>query len=175
MLRLGWMPLAAALLVLLFGPGQARGTMPGEPRPHCEVCRRFWDTSDARIELSMKFSHTVRSYRVCSLFCYGEFMEDYPDKEPESVMIVNHATLGDELPGRLRLEKARFLYDAEGDYEKTAEPFTYAFATEEQAEEAREELGGELLDYDEMLERITELTDEYEPDRQLHYSPKKRR
>jgi len=79
------------------------------------------------------------------------------------------------LPGRMRLDNAHFLYDAEGDFEKTCEPFTYAFATREQAEQARAELGGEVLDYDEVRERITELTDEYEPERQLHYSPKKGR
>lgn len=162
----------AALALIL---AVALAAAPGEPRPHCEVCRRYWDTSDARIDVSLKFGKTVRNYQLCSLFCYFEFMEDYPDTEPERALIVNHATLDQELPGRLRLENAHFLYEAEGDPEKTCKPFTYAFATRDQAVEAQAELGGELLDFDEARERITELTDDYEPERQLHYSPKNRR
>jgi hypothetical protein len=150
-------------------------TPPGEARPHCKVCRRYWDTSPSRIDFSLKFKHTVVSYRVCSLFCYSEFMEDYPDKEPETALIVDYATLDQELPNRLNLEKAVYLYDADGDYEKSEEPHVYAFATKKQAEEAEDELGGEVLTFDEAIKRIKKLTDEYEQDLQLHYSPLKKR
>jgi len=163
------------LSLVVIGTSQASVTPPGEPRPLCKVCRRFWDTSPSRIDFSLKFSHTVKQYRVCSLFCYSEFMEDYPDKEPETVLIVNYATLDQDMPNQLNLAKATYLYDAEGDYEKSEEPHVYAFATEKQAEEAKEDLGGEVVSFEEAMKRIKKLTDDYEEDLELPYTPLRRR
>lgn len=169
--------LLAALSVLLAlavaGPSVAQMPAPGEPRPHCTVCRRFWDSSPSRIKFTLKFKHTVKEYLVGSLFCYSEFMEDYPDKEPETAVIVNYLTRDDPAPLQLNLKKAVYLYDADGDDEKDAEPHVYAFANKDQAKEAQKDLGGEIVDFDEAMKRIKPLTDEYEPDLELYYSPLK--
>lgn len=163
--RFGFATLLAAILVaagMLF-PYSAASEL-GDPRPLCEECRRFWDKSESRTVFALRFKRIERTYQVCSLFCYCEFMEDYPGKEPERVQVVNHATLGAEFVQQLNAAKAHYLFDADGDEANNPPPHVYAFLTKEQAEEHQDELGGELMGWEEVHAKLTELASEFEPE-----------
>lgn len=164
---LGWRkPLACIVvsgLALLWtmvsvSPATAMGS-----RPHCEVCRRFTDTSPASMQTAYRFGRRVVGYRVCSIFCYLEFIEDFTEHEPESIRVVNYKSLDWEMVLYVNAQRAYYLYEVEGDDQKTHEPYAVAFANEKEAKTAQEDLGGEIMHFDELAELIKELTDEYEP------------
>lgn len=158
----GWVVACVAMLWALttMSPAKALG-----PRPHCEVCRRFTDTSPASMQTAYRFGRRVVGYQVCSIFCYLEFIEDFSEREPESIRVVNYKSLDWEMVLYVNAQRAYYLFEVEGDDQKTQEPYAVAFASEKEAATAQEELGGEIMRFDELAELVKELTDEYEPEK----------
>jgi len=158
--------LLAAVVTLLcwFQPVQAL-----DIRPHCETCRRYTDTSPSRMMAYIEVGRHVKKLDACCLFCLIEMLEDQK-YEPSFIYVVDYATFDTDEQMPLDAFNAWYLYDCEvGDEEKSNCPYVYAFATEAIAEEYQEELGGEVLDWEDVVECVTELTDEWEPEPVGHH------
>jgi hypothetical protein len=169
-----------ALLLMLLLAGLPSGTVQAGlgdgTRPHCEICRRYADHGPSRMEVSFTFGKRIVVKRTCSVFCYFEMLEDYPDREPTRVQIINYATLNDELPLWIIPDRGHFVLTEEGDEEKSMPPFAFAFRNESDADAVAEELDGRVLDWEELGELIKPLTDEYEPPkRRFQHTPNKYR
>ncbi|GEM_PF-2516134 len=160
-----WTRLVTALLLLAaLLPLNAEPAAALNPRPICQVCRRFTDTSPGRAQAAVKIDRHTKTLDGCSLFCLLEQLEDY-ENEPIWIQVLDYPSFGTDEQLVLRAKHAVYLYDAEsGDVEKTQLPFIYAFASEDDAEGYQDELGGELLEWEQVLEQVLELTDEWEPD-----------
>jgi hypothetical protein len=151
--------LLTAALPLSAGPAGALN-----PRPICEVCRRYTDTSPGRAQAAVKIDRHTKTLDSCSLFCLLEQLEDYED-EPLWIQVMDYPSFDTDQQLVLRNTQAQYLYDADsGSVEKTHLPFIYAFSSEDTAADYQDELGGELLEWDEVLEQVLELTEEWEPD-----------
>lgn len=134
-----------------------------DPRPICQVCRRYIDKSpQACSAFIMLGGKHPRNIEACSLFCLFEQLEKY-ESEPESYSVTNYSTINDEYVQQLSAKQAVFLFDAEGDNDLSQEPHIFAFSNEENAKAAQEELGGEILKWAEVKERCTKLAAEWEP------------
>lgn len=153
--------IVAALLLAALPPAPVQAL---DMRPHCPLCRRYTDTSPARLQAYVPLGKRTKVIDACSVFCLIEQLEDY-ETEPAFIYCANYATFGEKDPLPLRTSRAYFVYESDtGDEEKTAEPYTYAFATEDEATEFADANGGEVLEWDDVVERVTELTDEWEPE-----------
>ncbi len=134
------------------------------PRPICQVCRRYIDKSpqacSAFILLGGRHPKTIAA---CSLFCLFEQLEDYKS-EPETYSVIDYATINDDFVQQLNAEQAVFLFSADGDAERSHEPYFFAFANAEHAKAAQADLSGEILKWDEVMQRCTELAAEWEPE-----------
>ena len=162
--------IALLFTVVNIAPANSRGS-----RPHCEVCRRFTDTSPAQMDVSYRFGKHVKIYKICSFFCYLEFIEDFSEHVPISTRAVNFSSWNQEGLLFINANRGYFLYGVEGDEQKTHEPYSVAFNTESQAETAQKELGGEIMRFEELVALVKKLTDEYEPEEHgPRHSPNKR-
>ena len=140
-------------------------------RPLCEVCRRYTDTAPSRVQAVIEIGDHRKGLDLCSVFCFCERMEDY-DQEPLYCLVLDYATYeSDNEQLVLRADYATYLFDASGDEQKSHEPFIYAFSDEETAETYQSELGGEILDWESILEECTELAQEWEPEEGESYTP----
>lgn len=157
--------LAVALLLLaVVLPLSADPAAALNPRPICDVCRRYTDTSPGRAQAAVKVDRHTKTLDSCGLFCLLEQLEDY-EEEPLWIQVVDYPSFGTDQQLVLRAKRAVYLYDAEsGNVEKTQPPFVYAFASDSDAEDYQDELGGELLEWEDVLEQLLDLTEEWEPD-----------
>src|SRR5436309_12843132 len=73
-------PLAAPLL----RPSRARAF----GMELCDYCRRNWDDSPSRMQLTVKAHTHEKSIPVCSPFCLAAVLRDHDWYEPESVQVV---------------------------------------------------------------------------------------
>jgi len=150
-----------ALTAVIVGATAAQAL---NPRPICEICRRYTDKSPGRVVAFIELGNHVKKLDTCSIFCFIELLEDQV-KEPSVVYIADYATFGTEDHIPLKADQAWFLFNCDsGDDQKINEPYTYAFASEDLAREYQDELGGELLSWDELVDKVRELTDEWEPE-----------
>lgn len=150
----------AVLIALLAGMPAAQAL---KDRPICTVCRRFTDTSPARVIGIIEIGRHVKKLDACSLFCFVEMLEDQV-ADPTVIYVADYATFGTEDYIPLKADQAWYLYDCDtGDDQKTMKPYTYAFASEELAKQYQDELGGEVLNWDDVVEKIKALTDDWEP------------
>ena len=164
-LERAWMRLAVALsLLAAVLPLSADPAEALNPRPICDVCRRYTDTSPGRAQAAVKVDQHTKTLDGCSLFCLLEQLEDY-EEDPLWIQVLDYPSFGTDQQLALRAKQAVYLYDAEsGNVEKTQLPFIYAFSSEDTATEYQDELGGELLEWEQVLEQVLELTDEWEPE-----------
>jgi len=133
-------------------------------RPLCKVCRRYIDTSPSQAQAYLDYNGRTKVVEACSLFCLFEILESRKGKL-QWIYVQNHDTRNDPEPLPIKAQRAWFLYDAEvGDETLSHEPYIYAFTTEATAQEFAEELGGEVLNWDAVQERVKALTDEWEPE-----------
>jgi len=148
------------LIALLTGNPAAQALA---PRPICDVCRRFTDKSPARVVGYIEIGNHSKKLDACSPFCFVEMLEDQVT-EPDFIRVADYATFGTENHIPLTADQAWYLYDCDtGDEENTNQPYTYAFTSEDNAREYQQDLGGELLKWDDVVDKLTELTDEWEP------------
>ncbi|MBN2081757.1 nitrous oxide reductase accessory protein NosL [bacterium] len=154
----------AAALLFWYQPVQAL-----DIRPICETCRRYTDKSPSRVMAYIEIGRHVKRLDACSLFCLVEMLEDQ-EYEPTFIYVTDYATFDTDEQMPLDALKAWYVYDCEtGDEEKSNCPYVYAFASEATAREYQDDLGGEVLDWEDTLARITELTDEWEPEPVGHH------
>lgn len=153
----------AALLALAFLLTSDTTAQALNPRPICDTCRRFTDKSPSRIIGFIEIGNHSKKLDACSVFCFIEMLEDQRS-EPSVVYVTDYETFDTDQHMPLVADQASYLYGCNsGDDEKTNTPYAYAFSSEKTATKFQEELGGELLDWDELVEAVTELTDEWEP------------
>ncbi|MCH7471828.1 nitrous oxide reductase accessory protein NosL [bacterium] len=164
-------------IVLVAGLGLAGTVMMAgqssalKPRPLCEECRRFWDTSPSRMRTVLVKNGHKKTFIFCSVICLCETLENHPDNEIIYIQIIDYTQLEEESPWMLRVEKAKFLFDAEGDEQKSQPPFVIAFPNDSGAEAAAEEQGGELMEWDEVFEECKKLVKEYDSSEEDDHTP----
>jgi nitrous oxide reductase accessory protein NosL len=144
-------------------------------RPLCPVCRRYIDTSpqacSAHMLLCGKHRKTIT---VCSVLCLHEKLAEY-GSAPEFITVADFSTLEDEYVQQLNVVQAHFVFDAEGDESLSQAPFTYAFRNKDDARELADKRGGEVIGWDELTVRCTELAEEWEREKPQHrHSPNMR-
>lgn len=154
-----WLVVPAVVLCVTVGEwvagiGSAQAVL---ERPHCEVCRRFADTSPCRMQVTLVFGRHAEALDLCSVRCFCELMEGFDEDQLRSVLVVDHATLALKQPLMQSVKRATFLYGTSGDEQKTREPYVLAFTSESDAEKAKEDLGGDLMNWEEVREVVVQL------------------
>lgn len=138
----------------------------------CDVCRRVWDDSPARMKATVDLGHNhSRKLLACSPFCMCERMEDYKDKPIGTLQIVMHKEHKESGALMLIAERSWYLVEIDGNPKKDSEPHVGAYRNKKAAEEAQKELGGKVEDWAALKARILKLTDEWEPNAPKEYPP----
>jgi len=162
LLRLG-----VALLVLACLLPQGAGAE--YRRKLCEVCGRGWDESPSRMVFHLDFGKRVKTVRVCGPFCLCERLERHPDVPPQDVLICAYKDHAKTDASMIYADKAVFLYGVRGDEKQAREPYVAGFATHSEAEDAKKQMGGEILSWDEVFKRCKKLAADWEPKQDEHY------
>jgi len=140
-------------------------------RKLCEVCGRCWDESPSRLVFHLDFGKRVKTVRVCSPFCLCERLERHPDIPAQDVLICVYKERAKTGALMIYADKAVFLYGVEGDEKQSREPYVAAFGTRSEAEDAKKDLGGEILGWDEVFKRCKKLAADWEPEHEDPYQP----
>jgi len=111
---------------------------------------------------ALDFGKREKAYNLCSPVCFSEFMEDYPDQEPTRIQIMDFRDARELHPALYNVLQMSFLFGIEGEEEDAHPPFVAAFPLKEQAREAQESLGGELLDWEAVHKRCQKVAEEEE-------------
>ena len=141
----------------------------------CEDCRRTWDDSPSRMRMLMTAGKREFTIHVCSPFCLAEQLERYPNRTLAQVQVVvwkdrNEVTS----PTMANAMRAHYLMGIPGDEQEVHAPFVAAFQTERQASTEQEKLGGDMVDWDVLLNHCIELAREHEDAEKRHgYEPLK--
>lgn len=126
----------------------------------CEECRRNWDDSPARIRLVIGAGNRDKTIHICSPLCCVQQMDARPNAEFKAIQVVDWRARGEVSPTMLMAQRAHFLVGIDGDEQKTREPYVAAFNSERLARAQIESLGGQLLDWDALLERCRKLAED---------------
>jgi hypothetical protein len=112
------------------------------------------------MQATLVFGRHAKTQDLCSVRCFCELMAGYDEDQLSSALVVDYATSTFEQPLMQSVQRATFLYGTTGDEQKTREPFVLAFTSEGDAEKAREDLGGDLMSWEEVREVVSQLVTE---------------
>ena len=163
--RLQWRRLWLLVLVACALTCPETGVEALEPRPLCQVCRRYTDTSPSRVVAEMPVGKHSEMIDACSLFCFCERLEDYR-RDPLWIRVLDFASRNDEMPNTLSAENAVYVSGIALDLKKAAEPHIVAVPTHKTAERTRQEMGGKIEDWESVFAKCRALAEEWEPEDQ---------
>lgn len=130
--------------------------------PRCDNCGMFWEKSPTAVEMTIEVEGEEHTHLFECVGCMHDYIhENYGEAMPTSIMILDYNTVGTDEPVMLDAFKAHYLFGTER-IKGSMPPFVAAFATEEAAEEAQEELGGELVDFKGMKQMMMKAKGEGE-------------
>ena len=127
----------------------------------CDITQLVLEDCPNGIRADFDNGRHLWSFGVAGPIAFAEKMETYV-LEPQAVYIVDYPTRDDLNMRMIDVEKAWFLYDAEGDESLSQAPHIYGFRVKDAAVEAQKELGGELKRWDYVLEEVTQIAEDWD-------------
>ncbi|MCB1219924.1 MAG: hypothetical protein H7A35_01685 [Planctomycetales bacterium] len=131
-------------------------------KERCNITQLVLEDCPNGIRADFDNGRHLWSFAVAGPIAFAEKMETYLE-EPVAVYIVDYPTRNDENMRMVDVEKAWFLYDAEGDESLSQSPHIYGFRQKEAAVEAQKEVGGELKRWDYVFEQVTQIAEDWDP------------
>jgi hypothetical protein len=110
----------------------------------CEECGMTWEVSSTRLVTSVNREDDASEHYYESLGCLFNAVDS--DEAGIEARILDYSTFGTDNEELIEARKAVYLFDTEP-LPGSMGPYIAAFATEEAAADAQQELGGELLDF----------------------------
>jgi hypothetical protein len=113
----------------------------------CENCGMFYEKSPTRVMATIDIEDESHTHLFECIGCLHDFVhENYGEVKPSKLSILDFNTFGTDQEQMLDAFKAYYLFGTER-IKGSMSPFVAAFASEEAAKAAQEELGGELTDF----------------------------
>lgn len=150
---------AACLVVSLALCGTSSAEIRHKVR--CDITQLVLEDCPNGIRADFDNGRHLWSFAVAGPIAFAEKMETYVE-EPVAVYIVDYPTSSNDNMRMVDVEKAWFLFDAEGDDELSQSPHIFGFREKDAALEAQEEIGGELVQWDFVLEEVTKIAEEWD-------------
>jgi hypothetical protein len=162
------------LISLLAEPGLERAHAVFEMKI-CEHCRRLWNDSPSRIRCMVDANGKQKSVHVCSPFCLASVLKAKAHYKPVSTQIVPWGEREALDAPMLSTASAKFLIDVSDKRDKSHDPDIAAFRSDKQLGESRDELGGEKITWEKVMERCRKLAAENVDEVESDYRPKRHR
>jgi nitrous oxide reductase accessory protein NosL len=122
--------------------------------PRCDNCGMLLEPSAARVSAVFEIDSVKHENHFVCLNCVYEYAaEHYDGALPTSVHVLDYNTFGKEKPVMLDASKAWFLYGT-SKLAGSMLPYIAAFATKDAAVAQQKTLGGELLEFQAVQEKL---------------------
>jgi nitrous oxide reductase accessory protein NosL len=136
----------------------AAAAVAADEKPRCEQCGMFYEKSPTRLSVDVAVDGKQSSHIFESYGCYLNFMDETygtdSNAEVKGIKVLDYTTFNAKKPLMLDATEAQYLYGTEP-IAGTMAPFIAAFDGVKPALAAMDELGGEALDYEEMMARLS--------------------
>ena len=165
-----WRAVAALLLAVasLAALGPARADHDIMHRERCELTHLVLEDCPNLIEATFQDENKHHwSFKVAGPIALYKKLETYA-QQPANILILDYNTLGSDSPKMLLAPEAWFLFDAKGDEAVCQQPYIYAFKTKDAATKAQQDLGGKLLQWDDVRPRVKQLAADWSPTGKHH-------
>jgi len=137
-------------VLLLLGLGLMAQAKDPE-RPRCDNCGMYADMSSARVLATINVSKKDVDLNFCGLGCLDKYLSKNAKNKAQLVgfTIMDYGTFGSKSPQMIDGAAAQYLYGAEY-LPGTMKPYIAAFSDEDAATAAKQDLGGELMSFEDM-------------------------
>ena len=143
-------------VALAHGDEHAPATDAVEEEPLvCENCGMLYQPSSTKVDVVAKVDGETAGHIFATMPCLYNHVNFFWDGEAElvTVEVLDYTTYGLKEEKMIDALKAFYLYDTKK-LKGTSEPYIAAFATKEALEKAKADLGGEAVDYEEVMKRL---------------------
>ncbi|MEZ5337882.1 MAG: nitrous oxide reductase accessory protein NosL [bacterium] len=155
----GWIAAGLCIAVLACLPGTGHADIRHKER--CNITQLVLEDCPNGIRADFDNGRHLWSFAVAGPIAFAEKMETYLE-QPVTIYIVDYPTRNDENRRMVDVEKAWFLYDAEGDETLSQAPHIYGFREKDAAVAAQKEVGGELKRWDYVFEEVTAIAADWD-------------
>jgi hypothetical protein len=128
----------------------------------CDITQIVLKDCPNRVQANFDDGQHQWAISVAGPIALFEKLERYK-RTPSEIYILDYDQFQQGQTRLLKASNAWFLFDAKGDPVVCQEPCIYAFKSRAAADAARKDIGGQLLDWDEVSAKADELAEEWEP------------